>query len=74
MYLYFKSVSIGSSPAMDNPIKDIIEQKGWCIADGATGSNLFGRGLEAGYPPELWSLERPEEINSLHTEFLQAGA
>ena len=59
---------------MNNPITDIIEEKGWCVADGATGSNLFGRGLEAGYPPELWCLERPEEVAWLHREFLQAGA
>ncbi|MAI94955.1 MAG: methionine synthase I, partial [Halieaceae bacterium] len=35
---------------MTNPIKDIIARQGWCVADGATGSNFFDRGLEAGYP------------------------
>ena len=38
---------------MSNPILDVIARKGWCVTDGATGSNFFGRGLEAGYPPEL---------------------
>lgn len=59
---------------MSNPIAEIIAAKGWCVADGATGSNFFGRGLEAGYPPDLWCVERPEEVSRLHSEFLDAGA
>ena len=59
---------------MSNPILDVIARKGWCVTDGATGSNFFGRGLEAGYPPELWCLERPEEVLWLHGEFLKSGA
>ena len=59
---------------MTNPITDIIAKKGWCVADGATGSNFFGRGLEAGYPPDLWCVERPEEVLWLHGAFLEAGA
>lgn len=57
-----------------NPIAELIADKGWCVADGATGSNFFGRGLEAGYPPELWCLEKPEEVSALHDAFLEAGA
>ena len=59
---------------MNNPIMDMIKQKGWCVADGATGTNLFGRGLETGYPPELWSVEQPENILWLHNSFLDAGS
>ena len=59
---------------MTNPINAIIQRKGWCVADGAAGSNFFGRGLEAGYPPELWCVERPDEVLWLHHEFLRAGA
>ena len=59
---------------MSNPIADIIVEKGWCVADGATGSNFFGRGLEAGYPPDLWCVEKPEEVLWLHGAFLEAGA
>ncbi len=59
---------------MHNPIADIIAEKGWCVADGATGSNFFGRGLEAGYPPDLWCMEKPEEVLWLHGAFLEAGA
>ena len=59
---------------MSNPITDLIAAKGWCVADGATGSNFFGRGLEAGYPPDLWCVEKPEEVLWLHGAFLEAGA
>lgn len=59
---------------MSNPITDLIAAKGWCVADGATGSNFFGRGLEAGHPPDLWCVEKPEEVLWLHRAFLEAGA
>ena len=35
---------------------------------------FFGRGLEAGYPPELWCVERPDEVIRLHAAFLSAPA
>ena len=57
-----------------NMLADIIASKGWCVADGATGTNLFARGLETGYPPELWSVERPGDILWLHNSFLDAGS
>ena len=59
---------------MGDPLSDLIASKGWCVADGATGTNLFARGLETGYPPELWSVERPKDILWLHQGFLEAGS
>lgn len=59
---------------MRNPLSDLIHAKGWCVADGATGTNLFSRGLETGDPPELWSVERPDDIIWLHNGFLNAGS
>jgi methionine synthase I (cobalamin-dependent) len=59
---------------MTNPISDLIARRGWAVADGATGTNLFGRGLETGYPPELWCVERPDDILWLHRSFLDAGS
>ena len=44
------------------------------MADGATGTNLFRAGLETGYPPELWNVERPEDIAALHNIFIDACA
>lgn len=42
--------------------------------DGGTGTVLSSRGLEAGKAPELWNIERPDEIIRLHREYIDAGA
>jgi 5-methyltetrahydrofolate--homocysteine methyltransferase len=44
------------------------------LADGATGTNYFQMGLEAGEPPELWNIEHPERVRELHRAFVDAGA
>ena len=44
------------------------------MADGTTGNKLFMRGLETGYPPELWNVERPDDIIGLYTSFFEAGS
>ena len=55
-------------------IQQIFDETGWVLADGATGTNLFRAGLETGYPPELWNVERPEDVAALHNSFIDAGA
>ena len=40
---------------MTNPINAIIQRKGWCVADGAAGSNFFGRGLDKDWGGGTWS-------------------
>jgi 5-methyltetrahydrofolate--homocysteine methyltransferase len=55
-------------------LHSILETTGWVLADGATGTNLFRAGLETGYPPELWNVERPEDITARHTSFIDAGS
>ena len=44
------------------------------LADGATGTNYFAMGLEAGGLPELWNVEHPERVQELHRAFVDAGA
>ena len=44
------------------------------LADGATGTNYFAAGLEAGEPPEFWNIDHPERVQRLHQEFVDAGA
>ena len=56
-----------------NLIDKKINDQGWVLADGATGTNYFSRGLEAGYPPELWCIEKPHEVIRLHKMFLKSG-
>ena len=52
----------------------LLETTGWVLADGATGTNFFKKGLETGYPPELWNVERPDEVTALHASFIEAGS
>ena len=59
---------------MTYKLHDITAEQGWVLADGATGTNLFRAGLETGYPPELWNVERPDDITALHTSFIDAGS
>ena len=55
-------------------IEDLLGERGWLLADGATGTNLFDRGLTSGEAPELWNTDRPDEIRRLHQSFVDAGA
>lgn len=57
-----------------NPLNDLIAEKGVLLADGATGTNLFAMGLEAGDAPELWNTDSPEKITKLHQDFVDAGS
>ena len=59
---------------MTNPIDALLAEKGVLLADGATGTNLFAMGLEAGEAPELLNETAPETIAALHQNFVDAGA
>lgn len=59
---------------MTNPIDALLAEKGVLLADGATGTNLFAMGLEAGEAPELWNEDHPERVAALHRGFVDAGA
>ena len=59
---------------MTNPIEALIAEKGVLLADGATGTNLFAMGLEAGEAPELLNETAPQTIAALHQGFVDAGA
>ncbi|MEM6614925.1 MAG: betaine--homocysteine S-methyltransferase [Pseudomonadota bacterium] len=55
-------------------IAELLEEKGVLLADGATGTTLFGMGLESGDAPELWNADQPDKIRRLHEGFVDAGA
>ena len=57
-----------------NKFDQILSKNEVIFADGATGTNLFEKGLETGYPPELWNVEHPKQIKSVHCEFIKAGS
>lgn len=44
------------------------------IADGGMGTMLFAMGLVRGTSPELWNVEHPEQVRSVHRGYIDAGA
>jgi methionine synthase I (cobalamin-dependent) len=58
---------------MNNFLK-MLQDKSHILADGATGTNLFGMGLETGDPPEPWNIDHKDRRRSLHQGFVDAGS
>ena len=44
------------------------------VLDGATGTELFKRGLPAGAAPEFWVMQNPRVIQDVHREYYGAGS
>lgn len=59
---------------MSNPFNDLLAEKGYLLADGATGTNLFNMGLESGEPPEFWNTDKPQNILTLYRGAVNAGS
>ncbi len=57
-----------------NILQQQIDEKGYLLADGATGTNLFAMGLTSGDAPELWNKDEPEKIRALYRSFIDAGS
>ena len=59
---------------MPDRLTPLLATRPWLLADGATGSNLFNRGLQSGDAPELWNTLHPDRIADLERAFIEAGA
>jgi methionine synthase I (cobalamin-dependent) len=59
---------------MTDRLTSLLAERPWLLADGATGSNLFDRGLQSGDAPEMWNAEHPERVAQLQRAFVEAGA
>jgi methionine synthase I (cobalamin-dependent) len=59
---------------MMNRFHALLEEREFLLADGATGTNYFAMGLMAGDAPELWNVDHPERVRSLHRAFIDAGS
>jgi 5-methyltetrahydrofolate--homocysteine methyltransferase len=55
-------------------IEEMLADREWLLADGATGTNLFAMGLVAGEAPEIWNIDFPDRIRFLHQAFVDAGS
>ncbi len=59
---------------MSDALSRLLATRDWLLADGATGTNLFNAGLEAGEPPEMWNTDRPDAIRKLYRDAVEAGS
>ena len=59
---------------MTNALKDMLENRDWILADGATGTTLFNMGLSSGDAPELWNVDEPKKIHALYKGAVDAGS
>jgi methionine synthase I (cobalamin-dependent) len=59
---------------MSDRLSQLLENRPWLLADGATGTNYFALGLATGDAPELWNETHPDRVRRLHREFVEAGA
>jgi len=44
------------------------------VLDGATGTELQKRGMPGGVSPEIWSLENPKVVSTVHADYQKAGS
>ncbi len=59
---------------MSNRFTQLLAEDRVLLADGATGTNFFAAGLQAGDAPELWNLEEPAKVRALCQAFVEAGS
>jgi 5-methyltetrahydrofolate--homocysteine methyltransferase len=59
---------------MTNPLSTLLETKTIVLADGAMGTGLIELGVESQAAPEMWNLAHPEQVQSVHRAFVEAGA
>lgn len=53
---------------------DLLGERSVLLIDGAMGTELFARGLGSGDPPELWNVDEPDRVRSVHQAYVDAGS
>jgi 5-methyltetrahydrofolate--homocysteine methyltransferase len=54
--------------------RDLLDEDGPILADGAMGTMLFAAGLQFGDPPETWNLGHPDVVRRIQRGYLEAGS
>lgn len=54
-------------------IIELIKQR-LVLMDGAMGTQLIERGMQKGDCPEMWNLERADDLREIHEKYFNAGA
>jgi 5-methyltetrahydrofolate--homocysteine methyltransferase len=57
-----------------NALNDLVARKRYALIDGATGTELFRRGLGSGDPPEAWNIDQPDRIRAAYQAYIDAGS
>ncbi|WP_417598758.1 betaine--homocysteine S-methyltransferase [Pararhodobacter oceanensis] len=57
-----------------DPLSALLAERGYLLADGATGTNLFNMGLSAGDAPEFWNVDHTDRITTLYSSAVGAGS
>jgi 5-methyltetrahydrofolate--homocysteine methyltransferase len=57
-----------------NTFVQLLAEKPYLLADGATGTNLFEMGLQTGDSPEFWNVDYPARIAEHYRRFVEAGS
>ena len=52
----------------------LLQDRQFLVLDGGMGTMLQARGLQLGGVPELWNLEKPEDITAIHRAYVEAGS
>ena len=58
---------------MSDAFSQLLSERGYLVAEWAMGTNLFKSCLENGDAPELWNVDNPDSIDSVHQELLCGG-
>ena len=59
---------------MKTTLETLLKSGNPVVIDGAAGTMFFKMGLQHGDSPELWNVNEPDNIRSLHRQYIEAGA
>lgn len=57
-----------------NKFEQILSEAAVILLDGAMGTMLMSKGLEAGQAPEKMNLEHPDVVKDIHRAYIEAGS
>jgi methionine synthase I (cobalamin-dependent) len=57
-----------------NKLEKSLQEAEIILADGAMGTMLFAAGLPQGHLPQMWNLEHPDRVATVHHQYLEAGS
>ena len=59
---------------MKTNFQELIETGEVILGDGGMGTLLLALGLGRGVAPEMWNVEKPEQVRKIHRDYIAAGA